>query len=388
MDATDAAAMRAEAERLRGELRAWCDAFEAREGFSPKRPEIFKDAGAHRLFIEARKLEKEAAGAPQPGACNYFVWRKKRYCSKRAAGEGERFCSAHQAIPHERLDGTRPGSDPAAAGAGGGGGGSAGGGGVGPGGKRGRGAGEPPETTGEDATKRRKTNLARRLKRMTNPLSRHHRERAVAVPDWSKVYRDTDAPLLMDVGCARGRFVRRLAQGEGALEGYNYLGIELYEPIVEQALAWRDAHIPCPGNLHYIAGPADRALAKLGPTLPNLQVVTIQFSDPWGERHANRRMVDASFAAAVAALLPPGGRVYVSSDHEDLATSTRDRLLATGAFEVRDAPGRGQGLDADGWLRGANPFGVPTERDEVCEDSWKRVWRLLLVRRAADAAPP
>jgi hypothetical protein len=31
------------------------------------------------------------------------------------------------------------------------------------------------------------------------------------------------------------------------------------------------------------------------------------------------------------------------------------------------------------WIK-ANPFGVPTERDLVCEGKWRRVWRFQLVR--------
>jgi hypothetical protein len=34
---------------------------------------------------------------------------------------------------------------------------------------------------------------------------------------------------------------------------------------------------------------------------------------------------------------------------------------------------------AGGWL-GRNPFGLPTERERVCELLWRPVWRFLLQR--------
>ena len=59
-----------------------------------------------------------------------------------------------------------------------------------------------------------------------------------------------------------------------------------------------------------------------------------------------------------------------------------------GDAEAQEAPPEG------GWLR-VRPYGVPTERDKVCEAKWRPVFRTLLVRTDApaphddaQAAPP
>ena len=37
--------------------------------------------------------------------------------------------------------------------------------------------------------------------------------------------------------------------------------------------------------------------------------------------------------------------------------------------------------EVEGWLA-ANPVGVPTERDLVCESKWRPVYRFVVVRTA------
>ena len=62
---------------------------------------------------------------------------------------------------------------------------------------------------------RKKTNVHRRMKKLTNPMALHHRT-AAAAPTWSEVYDDLDRPLLIDVGCAKGRFLMRAANADAA----------------------------------------------------------------------------------------------------------------------------------------------------------------------------
>ena len=185
-------------------------------------------------------------------------------------------------------------------------------------------------------------------------------------------------PLLLD-RLRKGRFIKRLSDGEGNLEGYNFLGIELYKPLVEEALTRCKQHESTGENLHYIAGRADRVLEKVGSTLPNLQRVTIQFSDPWGERHMNRRMVDPSLATRIAALLPKAGRVYISSDFEEVATSIQllscDQGHSTSTNRLR------RDCAEAGRLAGrCQPSAC--QRSETKSARWRgRMWRLLLCRK-------
>lgn len=49
-----------------------------------------------------------------------------------------------------------------------------------------------------------------------------------------------------------------------------------------------------------------------------------------------------------------------------------------------DVAGAAEGAPEGGWLR-VRPYGVPTERDKVCEAKWRPVYRTLLVRTQAAA---
>lgn len=357
------------AEHLRAELAAWCRDYEASTSKKPKIEQVLADPRAARLYHKSRELEKAAAAPPAEGGCTFYIHRRRRYCTKRRADLVTLFCCDHQdgtpvavssttiarssssAVRAPRVAAAAPPSGAAAAGA-------------------------------SPSYANPKRNLKRRMKRMTNPMAKQHSV-APPAPDFASIYRDLSLPLLLDVGCAKGRFLQRLAAGEGSLPPHNLLGIEIFAPLVEEANAWRDVHQP--GNLHYIAGSASTILQSFGRELPNLRRVCIQFPDPWGAKHARRRLVTPSFADLLAELVPIDGEVYVSSDHVEIAEEIRTNLLGTGAFMAQPGDSGGE------WLKGAPPYGVPTERDEVCScktvgwtadkeggRGWREVWRCVL----------
>ncbi|KAK3265647.1 hypothetical protein CYMTET_25684 [Cymbomonas tetramitiformis] len=146
--------------------------------------------------------------------------------------------------------------------------------------------------------------MARPPKYMLNPLGVASLE---AAPDWGSLYDDPTRPLLLDIGCAKGQWLRQLAAEnivrlEKDGRPFNYCGVELYEPLVlaanEQAKALGHR------NLHYLAGNAVPSLRAL--QLLNLQTVCIQFPDPWS---AKKRFVRT-----------PEGK-YVLKDSGDYADS-------------------------------------------------------------------
>jgi len=72
-------------------------------------------------------------------------------------------------------------------------------------------------------------NMYRTPKYMLNPFKIRSPTES---KDWSKVYTDLTRPLLLDVGCARGKWIYNLAKGRSVrleLDGkeYNYCGLEL-----------------------------------------------------------------------------------------------------------------------------------------------------------------
>jgi tRNA (guanine-N7-)-methyltransferase len=317
---------------------AWTQAFAAAHGRRPVRADIDADADAAANAARMRELTIAAAAPPVAGQCQYFVWRKKRFCASRAAHTQACFCSDHEpaklvqlqrdSIAGQQQQQQRRQQQPAPLAA--------------------------PEASEEQlpsgdrssAGPRRgrgvKTNQDRNPKRMTNPLSKQF-QTPVPAPDWAAVYADSERPLLLDIGCARGRFLQELALRRP--ESYNYCGVEIFAPLVVAANEWAaspPAEWAADGtsggasaalrHLHFIAANINASMESL--RFPNLRLVCLQFPDPWHAKHGKRRVMSSSFAAQIAALLPAGGLFYFCSDHAAIAWHIRECIMETGCFEA------------------------------------------------------
>ncbi|MEO5858092.1 MAG: tRNA (guanosine(46)-N7)-methyltransferase TrmB [Pyrinomonadaceae bacterium] len=197
-----------------------------------------------------------------------------------------------------------------------------------------------------------------RVHQHVNPLSPFYRQEPKAI-DIASVFADPEKPLLLDVGSARGRFLLQMADAD---PGWNYLGVEIREPLIEEAnrLA-AEAELT---NLHYAFCNAMLWLDRLldGIPLGVLQAVTIQFPDPWfKKRHAKRRMVNKPMVDTIAKRLAPTCRVFVQTDIEFLAEEMFALFRVDERFE--ESPTRD------------NPFQVKTEREKAVEDKGLAVYR-------------
>lgn len=199
-----------------------------------------------------------------------------------------------------------------------------------------------------------------RVHQHVNPLAPYYRQAPKPV-DIERVFADLSKPLLLDVGCARGRFLLRMAEAEPS---WNYLGVEIREPLVDEAnrLA-KEAGLE---NLHYEFCNAmlwlDRLLEGIPPGM--LQAVTIQFPDPWfKKKHAKRRMVNQEMIDTIAKHLPPSGQVFVQTDIEFLADEMFTLFRKDERFEESPVI--------------QNPFPVKTEREKAVEDKDLPVYRAL-----------
>lgn len=205
-----------------------------------------------------------------------------------------------------------------------------------------------------------------RVREHVNPLSRKY-QAAVEPPNWEKIYAEPSQPLHLDIGCARGQFVLKMAQLEPT---WNFLGLEIREPLVHQANEWRDELGLT--NLHYLFCNANTSLKPILDSLSSIQLqrVTIQFPDPWFKRrHQKRRVVQPELVAEVAAYLVTGGVVFVQSDIEEVALEMRDRFDEHPAFERQGD-----------WLA-ENPLPVPTERECTTLERGEPVYRALFIKR-------
>jgi tRNA (guanine-N7-)-methyltransferase len=197
-----------------------------------------------------------------------------------------------------------------------------------------------------------------RVHQHVNPLSPYYRQSPQPV-DPASVFADPELPLHLDIGCARGRFILRMAEIEPA---WNFLGVEIREPLVDEAN--RLAAEAGLTNLHYVFCNAMLWLEKLLEDIPagRLQMVTIQFPDPWfKKRHAKRRMVNAELVETVVNRLADGGRIFVQSDIE---------FLSEEIFELFRADKRLDEIEIS-----ENPFSVQTEREKAVEDKELPVYR-------------
>lgn len=197
-----------------------------------------------------------------------------------------------------------------------------------------------------------------RVHQHVNPLAPFYRQSPKPV-DIAAVFADPAKPLLLDVGCARGRFLLRMAEAE---PDRNYLGVEIRGPLVDEAnrLA-ADAGL---NNLHYSFCNAMLWLDRLLQGVPEgvLQMVTIQFPDPWfKKKHAKRRMVNEEMVETIARHLAPGGKVFIQTDIEFLANEMFALFRADERFTESPI--------AD------NPFPVKTEREKAVEDKELPVFR-------------
>ncbi|MBF2027265.1 MAG: tRNA (guanosine(46)-N7)-methyltransferase TrmB [Oscillatoriales cyanobacterium C42_A2020_001] len=202
-----------------------------------------------------------------------------------------------------------------------------------------------------------------RVREHVNPLSKKYQV-AIAPPDWQTIYADLTRPLHLDIGCGKGRFLLEMAQQQ---PNWNYLGLEIREPLVEQANDWRRELSLT--NLHYLFCNANNSLRPLLSSLPQsvLHTVTIQFPDPWFKRrHQKRRVVQPELVTDLATFLVDGGTVFVQSDVEEVALEMRDRFDEHPAFVRQHAD----------WLPN-NPMPVQTERELLVLSFHDPVYRAI-----------
>jgi tRNA (guanine-N7-)-methyltransferase len=213
------------------------------------------------------------------------------------------------------------------------------------------------------------------VRQHVNPLSRYHQQPR-PLPPQVDLFADPGLPLHLDIGCARGRCLLELARLRP--EG-NHLGVEIRRPLVEAAEADRRAEGLT--NLHYLFCNANVSLqtwlAQLPPGL--LELVSIQFPDPWfKKKHHKRRVLQPPLLLSLAAALAPGRELFLQSDVPAVIEPMVQLVELSGCFE-RPAE------DARPW-RVANPLPVPTERETYVLDQGLPVYRVLYRRNAA--SPP
>jgi tRNA (guanine-N7-)-methyltransferase len=205
------------------------------------------------------------------------------------------------------------------------------------------------------------------VRQHVNPLSQKYQQ-PPQPPTWETIYADPKQPLHLDIGCGRGQFLLTMAQQQ---PDWNFLGLEIREPLVIQASQWgQELGLV---NLHYIFCNVNNFLPLLLASLPVgvLQRVTIQFPDPWfKKRHQKRRVVQPEVVEVLAKHLALAGIVLLQSDVEAVAREMAERFQAHSGFVQQGT----------GWLE-TNPLPVATEREQSTLARGEPVYRTVFVKQ-------
>ena len=203
-----------------------------------------------------------------------------------------------------------------------------------------------------------------RIRQHVNPLRRKFQHQKTP-PDWNEVYSNPNLPLHLDIGCARGEFLLKMAQLQPDM---NFLGIEIRHPLVE--IANQEKTELGLTNLHYLFGSMNYYAETLLPSLPknSLHFITIQFPDPWFKRkHNKRRVVQPELVKILVDYLVEGGTIFLQSDIADVALEMRQRFAANSLLVTQHQ---------EFWLK-ENPLPIPTERELYVLEDNKPVYRVL-----------
>lgn len=381
------------------------DEFEQTEGRAPTRDDIATCLEWNEAYEKKREWEYEVAKSQyKEGYCSVYIPRRRRFCALRAADNCNGKCTAHfeleiqQQQQQQQDDDKRNNEEPDS--------------------KRSKWEDNKSSSSRqqlEDAREagnekwKLKSNIHRRMKKMTNPLAIQF-QKPLCIPDWSIVFQNPALPCLVDIGCAKGRFLQKLAQSERFVKEFgphNFVGVEIFEPLVTAAnKATQELGLK---NLYYVHGSANTSNFEDFLRSVSLSKVCIQFPDPWFDDKACRRVLTSALVDQIAAALCAEGQLYIVSDVLELALDMRRRVLLSGKFRFHsthvehgsekgwgevthsdneivrssssdaEAGHAGSGLDAGSvvplmseeerqhqWLR-VRPYFEATERDQVCE---------------------
>jgi tRNA (guanine-N7-)-methyltransferase len=258
--------------------------------------------------------------------------------------------------------------------------------------------------------------------------------------EWSKYFKNPEFPVHLDIGSARGKFLIDLAEMHPTR---NFIGIEIRNKLVEEAneiIKLSSSQVAGKANCIFfcanLLSESHQSLLEKSFSSLDVNRISILFPDPWiKNKHQPRRVVQVPVVNFLAKILRKKGELIIASDVESVIQDARTKLLeCTDSFKpvkssansdpastssndtsaVRDENnlsaisradsqinklsehivqgGKDQSestildaewcfeLDEDGFVL-SNPFKpLASEREQVCEMSWRKVFRLIYIR--------
>ena len=180
------------------------------------------------------------------------------------------------------------------------------------------------------------------------------------------------APRCLEIGFGVGEVIGSLAEGNPHID---YLGVEVHRPGVGRLLL-RAAQANA-RNLRVICRDAVEVLRENVPD-ECFDEILVFFPDPWHKkRHHKRRLIDAAFAALLAAKLRRGGVLRLATDWQAYA----EQMLAV-CNETRELAS----LSADATFVTRPDFRPPTRFERRGARLGHGVWDLAYAKVGAAAA--
>lgn len=128
---------------------------------------------------------------------------------------------------------------------------------------------------------------------------------------WHEAFENRQ-PLHIEVGTGRGRFITEMAKANPSI---NYMGIELYDSVIVDALdRLIEADLPNLKLLKVNANDLGKYFEK-----NDVDRVYLNFSDPWPKvRHEKRRLTYKDFLKLYENILVDGGEIHFKTDNQGL----------------------------------------------------------------------
>ena len=207
------------------------------------------------------------------------------------------------------------------------------------------------------------------LRQHVNPLSSFFESLSV-LPSPEELFNCPEQPIHLDIGCARGKFLLNLAQLQPTS---NFLGLEIRETLVNAAK--KDVEELALENLRFLFCNANVSLENWLSNIPSelLQMVSIQFPDPWFKRrHRKRRILQPELLHTLIENMHCGSQLFIQGDVLSIIKEMVDLIESTKCFSRIPE-------DKNLWLN-INPFPIPTERESYVIAQKKNIFRVLYIR--------
>ena len=154
---------------------------------------------------------------------------------------------------------------------------------------------------------------------------------------WNQAFQES-APLHIEVGMGKGRFIMELAQSHPKL---HFIGIERYSSVLLRALQKRQQLDL--SNIFFLCVDAKNLDQFFAPG--EVSRIDLNFSDPWPkDRHAKRRLTSPQFLTVYQKILAPDGAVEFKTDNRGLFEYSLESIPAAGwqiteqTFDLHHSP--------------------------------------------------